>query len=461
MPRNPRNTKNTANTKSTAKSTPKSKVVYVAMSADLIHPGHINILKIAKDYAIKIEGEVVVGLLTDRAIASYKRLPYMNYEQRKAVLESIAFIDRVIPQDTLSYEGNIRALKPAFVIHGDDWQSGAQVKTRQNVLDTLSELGCGELIEPHYTEGISSTQLNANARAIGISTNARLSLLRRLINAKAPLRFIETHSAISALIAQNASTNHNGTKIEFDGFWSSSLTDSTSRGKPDIEAVELQSRLNTINEIFEVTSKPLIYDADTGGKVEHFAFTVRSLERTGVSACIIEDKTGLKKNSLLGNDVEQTQDSIEDFCDKIRAGKEAQITSDFMIIARIESLILDKGLQDALKRAYAYVEAGADGIMIHSRHKDPKEILDFISAFRTKDSLTPIVVVPTSFNEITARELGEAGANIIIYANHLLRASFIAMKQVAQGILENDRSAEIEGQCMSVKEILSLIPGTI
>lgn len=437
------------------------KVVYVAMSADLIHPGHINILKIAKDYASKIKGEVVVGLLTDKAIASYKRLPYMNYEQRKAVLESIALIDRVIPQDTLSYEGNIRLLKPAFVIHGDDWKSGAQVKTRQNVLDTLAELGCGELIEPHYTQGISSTQLNENARAIGISTNARLSLLRRLISAKTPLRFIETHSALSALIAQNTFINRNGTKVEFDGFWSSSLTDSTSRGKPDIEAVELQSRLNTINEIFEVTSKPLIYDADTGGKIEHFAFTVRSLERTGVSACIIEDKTGLKKNSLLGNEVAQTQDDIKDFCDKIRAGKDAQITSDFMIIARIESLILDKGMEDALNRAFAYVDTGADGIMIHSRHKSPNEILEFIRKFRAKNSLTPIVVVPTSFNEITAQELGEAGVNIIIYANHLLRAGFVAMKEVAQGILQNDRSAEIESKCMSVKEILSLIPGTI
>ncbi len=437
------------------------KVVYVAMSADLLHPGHINILKIAREYADKVSGEVVVGLLTDRAIASYKRLPYMNYEQRKAVLESIAFVDKIIPQDTLSYEANIRALKPAFVIHGDDWKSGAQVKTRQNVLDTLNELGCGELIEPSYTQGISSTQLNADARAIGISTNARLSLLRRLINAKAPLRFIETHSALSALIAQNAFVNKNGTKIEFDGFWSSSLTDSTMRGKPDIEAVELQSRLNTINEIFEVTTKPLIYDADTGGKAEHFAFAVRSLERTGVSACIIEDKTGLKKNSLLGNEVLQRQASVQDFCDKIRTGKAAQITRDFMIIARIESLILEKGLNDALTRAFAYVEAGADGIMIHSRQNDGREILEFLSAFRAQNSLTPIVLVPTSFNEIFAQDLSEAGANIIIYANHLLRASFVAMKQVAQGILENDKSAQIEDKCMSVKEILSLIPGTI
>ena len=441
--------------------------IYIAMAADLLHPGHINILKIARNLANELESkegvraQVVLGLLTDKAIASYKRLPYMTYAQRFEVMSSLKEIDSIIPQDTLSYEGNIRALKPRYVIHGDDWKSGAQSATRQNVIDTLQELGCGELIEPSYTEGISSTQLNLDARAIGISTNARLSLLRRLIEAKSPLRILESHSALSALIAQNASFELGGKKLEFDGFWSSSLTDSTSRGKPDIEAVELTSRLNTINEIFEVTSKPLIYDADTGGKLEHFVFSVRSLERTGVSAVIIEDKTGLKKNSLLGNEVEQTQEDIESFCDKIRAGKNAQITKDFMIIARIESLILDKGQEDALNRAFAYISAGADGIMIHSRQKSPKEVLDFLKAFRAKDSKTPIVVVPTSFNEITANELGQAGANIIIYANHLLRASFVAMSEVARGILEFDRSKEIEGRCMSVKEILSLIPGTI
>ena len=439
----------------------KTSIVYVAMAADLIHPGHINILKIARDYADKIKGEVVLGLLTDSAIASYKRLPYMDYDKRRIVMENLRLVDRIAPQDTLSYEHNIRKFKPRYVIHGDDWKSGVQSSVRQNVIDTLQELGCGELIEPSYTEGISSTQLNADARAIGIATNARLSLLRRLIDAKKPLRILEAHSAISALIVQNTFIESQGKRIEFDGCWSSSLTDSTSRGKPDIEAVELTSRLNTINEIFEVTSKPLIYDMDTGGKIEHFVFSVRSLERTGVSAVIIEDKTGLKKNSLLGNDVTQMQEDIEIFCDKIRAGKIAQITQDFMIIARIESLILEKGQDDALKRAFAYINAGADGIMIHSRQKSPDEILSFLKAFRAKDSKTPIVVVPTSFNAITAQELSEAGANIIIYANHLLRASFVAMKQVAQGILKHDRSKEIESSCMSVKEILSLIPGTI
>lgn len=435
--------------------------VYIAMSADLIHPGHINILRTARETADRIGGIVIVGLLTDSAIASYKRLPYMTFEQRKAVVESLQFVDRVIPQETLSYEPNIRALLPRFVVHGDDWKSGRQAAEREAVIALLRELGCGELLEVAYTPGISSTQLNENARALGIATNARLSLLRRLVRAKAPIRICEAHSAISALIVQDAFAMDNGQKIEFDGFWSSSLTDSTSRGKPDIEAVELSSRLQTINEIFEVTTKPLIYDADTGGRIEHFGFSVRSLERTGVSAVIIEDKTGLKKNSLLGNDVPQTQENIADFCDKITAGKKAQITQDFMIIARIESLILDKGQSDALERAFAYRDAGADGIMIHSRQKLPHEVLEFVASFRAKDGTTPIVVVPTSFNTISAKELAGAGANIIIYANHLLRASFVAMRSVANGILAHDRSSEIEPQCLKVDEILRLIPGTV
>ena len=439
----------------------KIPVVYIAMSADLIHPGHINIMKLAREYANKINGKVVLGLLTDSAIASYKRLPYMNYEQRKIIVESMEFIDEVIPQNTLSYTENITKLKPRFVIHGDDWKEGPQKKERSNVIALLKELNCGELIEPKYTEGISSTELNQNARSLGITTNTRLSLLRRLIDAKKPLRILETHSAISALIAENTFITKEGIKIEFDGFWSSSLADSTIRGKPDIEAVELSTRLNTLNEIFEVTTKPLIYDADTGGKIEHFVFTVRSLERIGVSAVIIEDKIGLKKNSLLGNDVIQNQDSIEDFCLKIQAGKKAQITKDFMIIARIESLILDKGMEDALSRAFAYIEAGADGIMIHSRLKDANEIIEFLKLFRSKDKDTPIVVVPTSFYSIKANELAQYGVNIVVYANHMIRSSFIAMQNIAREILKNDRSEESEEKCMKINEILNLIPGTI
>ena len=452
------------------------KSVYVVMAADLLHAGHINVLKIARQKADELQARVVVGLLTDSAIAEVDEPAFLDYNQRKEVLENLKLVDEIIPQETFSYIYNLNAIKPILVIHGDDWQSGYLRHYRNEVIEVLHTLYPQQhksmdlhpnLLEIPYSHNINALGIKKALHSLGISTNARQSRLRKLLTLTPPpphcrpIRILETHSAISALIAQNACVESNGKKLEFDGFWSSSLTDSTSRGKPDIEAVELTSRLNTINEIFEVISKPLIYDADTGGKIEHFVFSVRSLERTGVSAVIIEDKTGLKKNSLLGNDVEQTQEDIEVFCDKIRAGKNAQITQDFMIIARIESLILDKGQEDALKRTFAYINAGADGIMIHSRQKSPDEVLAFLKAFREKDSKTPVVVVPTSFNEITAKELGEAGANIIIYANHLLRASFVAMQKVAQGILEFDRSKEMESSCMSVKEILSLIPGTI
>ena len=428
-----------------------NKKVYVGMSADLVHPGHMNILKVASQY-----GEVTVGLLTDKAIASYKRLPYMTYSQRKAVIENIKGVKEVIPQDTLDYRPNLELLKPDFVVHGDDWKEGVQAKTRQQVIDTLALWG-GELIEPSYTEGISSTALNKSLKELGTTPDIRRKRLRRLIDSKEVVRIMETHNALSGLIVENIKAN-NG--IEYDGMWSSSLTDSTSKGKPDIEAVDVTARINTVNEIFEVTTKPMIYDADTGGIAEHFAFTVRTLERTGVSAVIIEDKTGLKKNSLFGTEVEQTQDSIENFCAKIKVGKKAQITDDFMIIARIESLILDKGMDDAIARAKAYIEAGADGIMIHSRQKSPNEILEFCKILRDYNENIPIVVVPTSFNQITAKELSQAGVNIVIYANHMLRAAYPGMKNVAKSILENDRSLEAEEQLLSIKEILDLIPGT-
>ncbi|CAD7287309.1 phosphoenolpyruvate mutase [Campylobacter suis] len=428
-----------------------NKKVYIGMSADLVHPGHINIIKIAAQY-----GDVIVGLLTDGAIVSYKRLPYMNYEQRKAVIENIKGVTQVIAQDTLDYRPNLEKIKPDYVVHGSDWRDGVQAQTRQQVIGTLAKWG-GELIEPDYTQGISSTKLNNAIKEIGTTPDIRRARLRRLVNAKNVVRIMESHNALSALIAENIKGD-NG--IEYDGFWSSSLTDSTSKGKPDIEAVDVTSRINTINEIFEVTTKPMIYDADTGGIAEHFAFTVRTLERTGVSAVIIEDKTGLKKNSLFGNEVAQTQDSIENFCHKIEVGKRAQATDDFMIIARIESLILEKGMDDALTRARAYIKAGADGIMIHSRQKSPDEVLEFCEKLRNENKDIVLVVVPTSFNEITATQLSKAGVNIIIYANHMLRAAYPGMKKVAKMILENDRSFEAEKELLSIKEILDLIPGT-
>lgn len=427
------------------------KKVYIGMSADLVHPGHMNILKVGASL-----GEVTVGLLTDKAIAGYKRLPFMTYEQRKAVIENIKGVKEVIPQETLDYRPNLELLKPDIVVHGDDWKEGVQSKTRQQVIDTLAKWG-GKLIEPSYTNGISSTALNKSLKEIGTTPDIRRSRLKRLIESKPIVRIMESHNALSGLIVENVKSDSG---VEYDGMWSSSLTDSTSKGKPDIEAVDVSARINTINEIFEVTTKPMIYDADTGGIAEHFAFTVRTLERTGISAVIIEDKTGLKKNSLFGNEVSQTQDSIENFCHKIEIGKKAQVTDDFMIIARIESLILEKGMNDAVSRAKAYIEAGADGIMIHSRKKEPDEILEFCKILREFNENVPIVVVPTSFNQITAKELSSAGINIVIYANHMLRAAYPGMKNVAKSILENDRSLEAEKELLSINEILDLIPGT-
>ena len=424
------------------------------MSADLIHPGHINIIKEAAQL-----GEVTVGVLTDKAIASYKRLPFMTYEQRKEIVENIKGVTRVISQDSLDYRSNLTLLKPNIVVHGDDWKEGVQLKTRQQVIDTLDEWN-GKLVEIPYTQGISSTQLNSALEEVGVTVDVRRSRLRRLIQAKPIVRILEAHNALSALIAENTEVERNGAIVSFDGVWSSSLTDSTAKGKPDIEAIDMTSRLNAVHDIFEVTTKPMVFDADTGGKTEHFEFTVRSLERAGVSAVVIEDKTGLKKNSLFGNDVSQTQDSIENFCDKISRGKAAQISDDFMIVSRIESLILEAGMEDALIRAEAYIKAGADAIMIHSRHKDPAEIEEFMQKFRAKDEYTPVVVVPTSFNGVTIEEFAEMGVNVVVTANHMLRAAYPAMLKVANSVLENGRSLEAEPDCMSIKEILEFIPGT-
>lgn len=431
-----------------------TKKIYVGMSADLIHPGHINIISEAEKL-----GEVTIGVLTDSAIASYKRLPFLSYEQRKGVVENIKGVSQVVPQDTLDYRDNLRAYKPDIVVHGDDWKTGVQSRTRQQVIDTLAEWG-GELVEIGYTEGISSTKLHEGLKEVGTTPDIRLKCLRRLIDAKPIVRVLEAHTPLCGLIIEHASAEADGIKREFDAMWSSSLTDSTAKGKPDIEALDLTSRLQNINDTFEVTTKPLIYDADTGGIPEHFAFTVKSLERVGVSAVIIEDKVGLKKNSLFGNDVSQQQASIEEFCHKISMGRNARITDDFMVIARIESLILEKGMDDAVERAKAYIAAGADGIMIHSREKEPDEILEFCRIYKSLDLQAPLVAVPSSYNSITDDELANAGVNIVIYANHMLRAAYPAMNDVAHSILQHGRSMECEDKCMPIKGILDLIPGT-
>lgn len=431
------------------------KKVYVGMSADLVHPGHLNVLKEAQKY-----GEVIVGLLTDEAIASYKRIPYMEFEMRKEVVENIKGVTRVVPQTTLDYVPNLRKYKPDYVVHGDDWKEGVQQQTRQAVIDALSEWG-GELVEVPYTKGISSTKLNKALKEIGTTPEIRLKSLRRMLKVKPVLRFLDIHNALSGLIIENTHiTTPDGKRKEFDGMWGSSLTDSTAKGKPDIEAVDVSARMTTLNEVLEVTTKPIIYDADTGGQPEHFAFTVRTLERLGVSAAIIEDKTGLKKNSLFGTDVPQTQDTIENFCHKIKVGKAAQATDDFMIIARIESLILGKGVDDAIERAKAFLDAGADAIMIHSRNKSPDEVFEFCRRYNDIPNRRPLVAVPSSYNSVTEDELQAHGVNIVIYANQLLRSAYPAMVDTAKSILEHSRSKECDAQMLPIKEILELIPGT-
>jgi phosphoenolpyruvate mutase len=423
------------------------------MSADLIHPGHLNIIKEASKL-----GHVYIGLLTDKAIASYKRLPYMDYEQRRVVIESIKGVHEVMPQETLDYRPNLEKLKPDYVVHGDDWKEGVQQKTRQQVIDCLAQWD-GKLVEVSYTAGISSTKLNRALKEVGTTPDIRRGRLRRLLHAKPYVRIIEAHNGLTGCIVENVKVEVNGQVREFDGMWASSLTDSTAKGKPDIEAVDISSRLTNINDLMEVTTKPIIFDGDTGGKTEHFVFTVRTLERLGVSAVIIEDKIGLKKNSLFGTEAAQEQDTIENFCHKIQSGKAAQITADFMIIARIESLILQQGQADALKRAKAYIEAGADGIMIHSKEKSPAEILEFCQEYQKFSHKVPLVVVPTSFDILYEDELAKAGANIIIYANQLLRSAYPAMVDTAKSILTHQRAYEAGPKLMGIKEILNLIPG--
>lgn len=424
----------------------------MSFASDIIHKGHIDIIN--KAAAL---GTVIAGVQTDEVVASCDRYPLIPLTERMEIIGSIKGISEVVVQDTLYYDDILRTIKPDYVAHGDDWKNNHLSHVRDRVIEVLKEWG-GELVEFPYTysETVASLELIAHDK-LGVP-EVRRPRLKRLLATKKVISIIEAHSGLSALIAEKTIVEANGKVNQFDGMWVSSLCDSTMKGKPDIELVDTTSRIRTIDEIMEVTTKPIILDGDTGGLIEHFEYNIRSLERIGVSAVIIEDKTGLKQNSLFGNEVVQYQDSIENFCNKISAGKKVLRTKDFMIIARIESLILERGMEDALERAFAYVGAGADGIMIHSRKKDPDEIFEFCTKFREKNASTPIVVVPTTFNTISEEEFGEYGVNIVIYANQLIRSAFPAMQKVAQTILRDRKACEADKLCMSIKEILNLIP---
>lgn len=435
--------------------------IYIGMSADLLHPGHLNIINKGRELLEKKGGgELIIGLLTDKAIAGYKRLPYMAWEQRKVVVESVKGVSRVVAQETLDYVPNLLKIKPDYVLHGDDWKVGVQKKTRQRIVEVMASWG-GQVIDIPYTPGISSTSLNKVLKEVGTTPEVRCSRLRRLLDSKDIVTICEAHNGLSGLIVENTYIERNGKKIEFDGIWISSLTQSAAQAKPDIGYLDTTTRMTTLNDILEGTTKPIIYDGDSGGPQEHFIFTVKTLERLGVSAIIIEDKVGLKKNSLFGTEVFQEQDAPENFAEKIKAGKAAQVTSSFMIIARIESLILEQGMDDAIARAKIYLDAGADGIMIHSRQKSFDEVKEFATLYNRLPNRKPLIVVPSSYNYVKEQELVDNGINVVIYANHLLRAAYPAMVNAAKSILEHERCKEAsETYCMKIKDIITLIPGS-
>jgi phosphoenolpyruvate phosphomutase len=429
------------------------KKVYMSFSTDIIHSGHINIIRKAAEL-----GELTVGALTDKVVASYKRYPLLSCEERMNILRGIIGVKDVVEQNSLSYATALRQLKPDFLVHGDDWQSGFQQPIREEAISVLAEWG-GQLIEFPYSRERNIEELERHARSQLSIPDIRRGGLKKLLSIKPLVTAMEAHSGLTGLIVENSKVlEKDGAISQFDAIWISSLCDSTAKGKPDIELVDMTSRIRTIDDIMEVTTKPIIFDGDTGGQIEHFVYLVRTLERIGVSAIIVEDKTGLKRNSLFGDDVEQTQDSIDHFSQKLRAGKSAKKTRDMMIIARIESLILNQGMDDALNRAFAFTAAGADGIMIHSRRKDPAEIFEFIDKFRKQDNATPVVVVPTSFASVTEEEFSARGANLVIYANQLTRSAVPAMRKTAETILTHHRAQEADSLCMSFDDIIRLIP---
>ena len=430
----------------------ENKTVYMCFSTDMIHSGHIAIIKKARRL-----GKLIIGVLSDEAIISYKRFPLLPYSERVAMFENITGVYKVVEQKELSYKKNLEKYQPAYVVHGDDWRTGFQKSVRDEVVSILAAYG-GKLVEYPYSNDKKYQILESRARAELSLPDVRRARLKKILVMKGVISALETHSGLTGLIVEKTVVHENGATRQFDAMWISSLCDSTAKGKPDIELVDMTSRFRTIDDVMEVTTKPIIFDGDTGGLTEHFVYTVRTLERMGVSMIIIEDKTGLKKNSLFGTEVTQTQDSVSNFCTKIAAGKKAQKTDDFMICARIESLILEKGMEDALNRAFCYINAGADAIMIHSRKKDPTEIFEFVKKFRIENNFTPIVVVPTSFNAVTEEEFKNIGVNIIIYANQLTRTGFPAMKNAAELILKNHRAKECDDICMSFKDIINLIP---
>ena len=430
----------------------KKKIVYVPLAIDFINEAHIRIIDTAKKY-----GEVIIGLLTDKAIAKYKSIPLINYETRELIVKNLKNVSKVIPDNSYDYIENLIRLKPDYLVHGDDWKKQKFRKhVRPKVIKILKKWK-GVLIEPKSMENVLFTESDKKIKDIFDNTNNRVSKLNRLIKSKEIVRVLESHNSLTGLIIENLKIEKNKKIEEFDCMWSSSLTDSATKGKPDNQSVDYSSRISSLNDILEVTSKPLIFDADNGGQFEHLSFLVRSLERNGVSAIIMEDKVGLKKNSLFADQKNAKQDSPKAFAKKIKRACTTRKSKDFLIIARIESFILGKGLKDALKRAEIYSKAGADAILIHSKEKTPEEIFSFSKIFNKSKFSIPLVAVPSTYSKVYEKDLVKNGFKVVIYANHLLRAAYPAMEHTAKKILENKRSFEIEKNIIPIKKIINLI----
>ncbi len=429
----------------------KKKIVYVGLAADILHEGHINILHQANKL-----GKVIVGLLTDQAISTYKKIPLLDYSQREIVLKNLKLVSKVVPQKKLDYVDNLNQIRPDYVVHGDDWKKGVQKKTRERVIKTLKKWN-GKLIEPKYTKNISSSLIKSKIYKQGISSQNRVSRLKRLMDVKKIVRVIESHNALTGLIIEEMHIIQKNVRKEFDAMWSSSLTDSLTKGKPDNQSVDYSSRINGINDIMDVTTKPIIFDADNGGRIEHLSYLVKTLERLGVSAIVLEDKIGEKKNSLFLDQKNNKQDSVKNFCKKINIATEAKISSDLMVVARVESFILGKGLKDALLRAEKYSKAGADAILIHSKLKNPSEIFEFSKKFNKSKFSKPLIAVPSTYSKTTEKLLEKNGFKIVIYANQFLRSAYPAMVNVGKKILKNERAYDVENKITPINEIINLI----
>ena len=430
----------------------KNKIIYVPMGADVIHSGHLNIINKAKKY-----GDIIIGLFTDSAIAEYKSFPLINFQQRFEIMKNIRGVDKIIKQDTWDYSKNLKMIKPNYLIHGDDWKNGIQKKARTKVIKILKKWG-GKLIEVPYTKFPLASKVHEKVKDNFFTIESRVSILKRLIESKNIVRFIESHNPLTGLMIENLKINYKNTFREFDGIWSSSLTDSVSNGKPDNQSFELSSRINNLSNVLEHTTKPVLFDADNGGQPEHLSYTVRNLERLGVSAIVMEDKIGLKQNSLFKDQSKSNQDTIKNFCKKITIACNARRSQNFLVIARIESFIFNRGLNDAIKRAEHYSKSGADLILTHSKSNSPKEIFKFAKKFKKSNFYKPLVAVPSTYSKVSEEQLIKNGFKIVIYANHLLRAAYPAMENAALSILKNTKSSKIEKSIISIKKILNIIP---